>query len=95
MFKSELYASRVILPDNEDLFSELIFLQKDETSGRIDHAPGHHNDISDSMVSSLFLLTTTRGIKTQARVYENGRPQRKESSRRDLKRRDRYGNSST
>ncbi len=95
MFKSELYASRVILPDNEDLFSELIFLQKDETSGRIDHAPGHHNDISDSMVSSLFLLTTTRGIKTQARVYENGRPQRKESSRRDLKRRDRYGNSPT
>ena len=95
MFKSELYASRVILPDNEDLFSELIFLQKDETSGRIDHAPGHNNDISDSMVSSLFLLTTTRGIKTQARVYENGRPQRKESSRRDLKRRDRYGNSST
>jgi hypothetical protein len=95
MFKSELYASRVILPDNEDLFSELIFLQKDETSGRIDHAPGHNNDISDSMVSSLFLLTTTRGIKTQARVYENGRPQRKESSRRDLKRRDRYGNSPT
>lgn len=94
MFKNELYASRVILPDNEDLFSELIFLQKDETSGRIDHAPGHNNDISDSMVSSLFLLTTTRGIKTQARVYENGRPQRKESSRRDLKRRDRYGNSS-
>ena len=95
MFKSEVYAGRVIMPDNEDLFEELIFLQKDEKTGRIDHAPGHHNDISDSMVSSLFLLTTTRGIKTQARVYENGRPQRKESSRRELKRRDRYGNSRT
>ncbi len=93
MFKSELYAGRIILPNNEDLFNELIFLQKDEKSGKIDHAPGHNNDISDSMVSSLFLLTTTRGIKTDARVYEDGRPKRKESSRRNIKRRDRYGNS--
>ncbi|NQY58446.1 hypothetical protein [Cognatishimia sp.] len=84
-FKDLLYHERIILPRNDLLFDEAINLQKDEKTQKIDHAPGKHNDIIDSVVASVYQLTTARVIRASASFIEDKEKTRRKTERRSVR----------
>lgn len=87
-YRDLLYGQRLLLPNNEELFEESIHLQKNEKTGKVDHAPGFHNDICDAVVSSVYQLTTVRAIRSKVAIVEDGRKVRDGATitRRNIKR---------
>jgi hypothetical protein len=56
-FKEVLYSGRMTLPDNDLMKEEMQYLQQDAVTGKVGHAPGMHDDITDSIVSAMYQFT--------------------------------------
>lgn len=69
-FKSLIYSNRVMFPRNEDFREELLHLQKDERTGKVDHAPGYNNDMTDAVVSAIYQFQMQRTYKSEIDVIE-------------------------
>lgn len=75
LLRRALYQDRADVPPNEILTSELINLEKDEKSGKVDHPPKGSKDISDAVAGSMFAAVTSRPYRTQF-YFTNGQGQR-------------------
>lgn len=75
LLRRALYQDRADVPPNEILTSELINLEKDEKSGKVDHPPKGSKDISDAVAGSMFAAVTSRPYRNQF-YFTNGQGQR-------------------
>lgn len=57
VLKSALYDGRVDLPDHSLLETELVSLERDEKSGKVDHTPHSTKDLSDALAGVVFGLS--------------------------------------
>ena len=60
--KSAFYEGRVALPWDPHLQKEILMLEKDVKSGRVDHPPGGSKDCADSLAGVVYGLTMRREI---------------------------------
>lgn len=60
--KNAFYTSRVAAPEHEHARIELVSLEKDSKTGKIDHPPTGSKDCSDAMAGVAHTLTTRREI---------------------------------
>lgn len=56
-FKDLIYAKRIFLPPNNLMVEELQYLQEDPKTGKVGHAPGMHDDITDAIASATYQFT--------------------------------------
>jgi hypothetical protein len=85
ILKSALYDNRVSIPEHHALRHELIALEVDHQSKKVDHPPAGSKDVSDALAGVVHGLTMRREIWTQHKVRpENSAPrfvQRVQSSK--------------
>lgn len=60
--KSAIYESRLSVPAHPHLQRELLMLEKDQKTGRVDHVPGGSKDVSDALAGVVIGLTMRREI---------------------------------
>lgn len=60
-----LYQDRLDFPENDVLIRELTQLDKNETTGRVDHPPKGSKDISDAVAGALIRAATSRMYRGQ------------------------------
>lgn len=60
MSKSALHDRRVACPDHPKLFDEIISLERDEKTGKVDHNPLKSKDISDALAGVVYSLSMQR-----------------------------------
>lgn len=65
MVKRALYQDRLDLPDNEILVRELVQLDRNEGTGKVDHPPKGSKDISDAVAGAVFAAATSRPYRTK------------------------------
>ena len=65
MVKSALYDRRLILPDDPWLKLELVSLEKDPKTGKVDHLSHGTKDIADALAGVVFGLTMRRQLWAQ------------------------------
>lgn len=75
LVKRALYQDRLDYPNNEILVKELTQLDRDETSGKVDHPAKGSKDISDAMAGAVYAATTSRLYRNQI-YYTNGNGKR-------------------
>lgn len=63
--KRALYQDRLDIPNNEVLIDELIHLERDEKSGKVDHPPKKSKDISDAVAGACFSAISSRHYRSQ------------------------------
>lgn len=63
--RRSLYQDRIMYPNNEILVTELTQLDKDETTGKIDHPAKGSKDISDALAGAWYAAVRSRAIRTQ------------------------------
>lgn len=81
--KSALYDERVSIPDHPVLRRELIALEIDHKSGKVDHPPTGSKDFADALAGVVYGLTTRREVWPQHGVVpENAKPKLLKSSQR-------------
>ena len=68
MLKAALYDQRVDIPGNDTLLNELLSLEVDAKTGKIDHRPGGTKDLADALAGVVHGLTTQREVWWQHRV---------------------------
>jgi hypothetical protein len=54
--KAGIYEARMVMPYSEILFRELVYLQRDRKSGKIDHPLGGSKDVADAVAASCWSL---------------------------------------
>jgi hypothetical protein len=62
LFKSALYDGRVIAPEHEAVRKEILCLERDSKTTKIDHPPGGSKDCADAMAGVVYGLTMRREI---------------------------------
>lgn len=70
--KDLIYSNRIALPPNEELVEELQYLQQDPKSGKVGHAPGMHDDISDAIASATYQFTLIPAFSNGGMVNSQG-----------------------
>lgn len=60
ILKSALYDGRVACPDHPKLFDELISLERNDQTGKIDHIPSKSKDLSDALAGVVYGLSMQR-----------------------------------
>lgn len=70
--KDLIYANRIALPDNPELVEELQYLQQDPKTGKVGHAPGMHDDISDAIASATYQFTMIPAFRNSGIVDGRG-----------------------
>jgi hypothetical protein len=60
--KMALYDGRVEIPEHPKLLKELISLEKDAQTGKIDHPMNGSKDIADGLAGVVYGLTTRREL---------------------------------
>ena len=60
--KTAIYEGRVDIPMHGKLHREILMLEKDAKSGRIDHPPGGSKDVADALSGVCFGLTMRREL---------------------------------
>jgi hypothetical protein len=60
MLKTALYDGRVACPDHPKLFDELISLERNGQTGKIDHIPSKSKDLSDALAGVVYGLSMQR-----------------------------------
>lgn len=60
--KSALYSGRIVMPMHEKCRKELVSLEKDTKTGKIDHPPNGSKDCADALAGVVYGLTTRREI---------------------------------
>jgi len=60
--KMALYDDRIKIPTHRKLLSELLGLERDSKTGKIDHRPGSSKDVSDALAGVVYGLTMRREI---------------------------------
>ena len=68
MLKAALYDGRVDVPENGTLLNELLSLEVDAKTGKIDHQPGGTKDLADALAGVVHGLTMRREVWHQHRV---------------------------
>ena len=68
ILKSALYDQRVSIPKNKLLQSELLSLEVDAKTGKIDHPPSGSKDLADALAGVVYGLTMRREVWFQHRV---------------------------
>jgi len=63
--KRGLYQDRLEIPDNDILVKELVQLDRDEKSGKVDHPPKGSKDISDALAGAIYAASTSRLYRHQ------------------------------
>jgi hypothetical protein len=66
--KQALYDNRVVAPDCNKVMRELLSLERDPATGKIDHPVSGSKDVADSFAGVVFGLTTRREVWGQHRV---------------------------
>lgn len=66
--KAAIYTGRVQAPPHAKAQHELVTIEKDTKTGKIDHLPGFSKDVSDAMAGVCYTLTTRREIWVSAGV---------------------------
>lgn len=61
-FKSAVYGSRVKAPTHDHAQKEIVQLERDAKTGKIDHLPGQSKDVADAMAGVCYGLTMRREI---------------------------------
>ena len=69
--KTAFYDGRVKAPSHEKALSEIVRLERDPQSGRIDHPPNFSKDCADAIAGVVSGLTYRREIWTRHRVPIN------------------------
>jgi hypothetical protein len=65
MVKRALYQDRLDYPDNDVLTLELVQLDRDEKSGKVDHPPKGSKDIADALAGAAYSASSSRLYRTQ------------------------------
>lgn len=86
-FKKVIYSERCTLPNNSEMVEEILHLQKDSRTGKVDHAPGFSNDICDAIVSAMYQFTTMRGFRQDGSLTDVSGEEIRQQKRPDMKRR--------
>lgn len=60
--KSAMYEGRVSLPKHAHLHKEILMLEKDTKTGKVDHQPGGSKDCADALAGIVYGLTMRREI---------------------------------
>jgi hypothetical protein len=68
MLKTALHDGRVLAPEHDKCRQELVRLERDPKSGKIDHPPQSSKDISDAMAGVCYGLTMRRELWTRHKV---------------------------
>ena len=68
MLKTALYDRRVELPEHDILLRELLALERDARTGRVDHPPRGSKDLADGLAGVVYGLTMHREVWHQHRV---------------------------
>ena len=84
MMKRALYQDRLDLPPNPILKQELTQLDKDETTGKIDHPKTGSKDISDAVAGAVFSAVTSRVYRNQI-YYTDGNGNRVAATRQRVR----------
>ena len=63
MLKAALYDGRVDLPKHDHLERELVSLERDEKTGKVDHLPHGSKDLADALAGVVW------GLSTRLEVY--------------------------
>jgi hypothetical protein len=71
LLKAALYDRRVDVPENETLLGELLSLEVDAKTEKIDHRPGGSKDLADALAGVVHGLTMRREVWWQHRVNPN------------------------
>lgn len=66
--KAALYDQRVSIPDHETLRTELISLEVDSKTEKVDHPPTGSKDLADALAGVVYGLSMRRDVWTQHRV---------------------------
>jgi hypothetical protein len=70
--KDLIYSERVYLPPNELMVEELQYLQQDPKNGKVGHAPGMHDDITDAIASAIYQFTLIPAFSNSGMTDVNG-----------------------
>ncbi len=57
VLKAALYDGRIDLPKNSQLEMELVSLERDEKTGKVDHTPHCSKDLADALAGVVFGLS--------------------------------------
>ena len=67
--KSAIYDGRLDLPSHELLHRELVGLERDAQTEKVDHPPNGSKDVADALASVVFLLSTRMAVWAQHEVH--------------------------
>ena len=73
--KRALYQDRLDIPENDVLIDELVHLERDEKTGKVDHPPKKSKDISDAVAGACFSAVSSRHYRSQI-YYTDGKGNR-------------------
>jgi len=72
VMRTAFYDRRVEAPQHEKALEEIVRLERDPKTGRIDHAPRFSKDCADAMAGVIYGLTYRREIWARHRVTTRG-----------------------
>ena len=68
VLKQAMYDGRVDIPHHEVLQAELVSLERNARTGKIDHRPGGSKDLADALAGVVYGLTMQRAVWLQHSV---------------------------
>ena len=69
VLKAAIYDGRLELPHHDVLHRELLSLERDARTGRVDHLPGGSKDLADALAAVVYGLTIRLAVWCQHRVH--------------------------
>jgi hypothetical protein len=67
--KAAIYDGRLDLPEHEHLHRELLSLERDTRTGKVDHLPGGSKDLADALAAVVYGLSIRLDVWSQHGVY--------------------------
>jgi hypothetical protein len=66
--KAAMYDERIMIPTHKKLQTEIVMLEKDSKTGKIDHPPTGSKDCSDALAGVVYGLTMRREMWAHYRI---------------------------